>query len=404
MATNIDILKTIKQNTIDNVLVWNSYIPNKNNNVVVGEFHDATPIYNNEDSTYYSYIKLDYQNIIRNTFKARITSSGNYNALIKQENENLLIEQTTPANQIFGATTVTVVGAYLNIEKGEIQLKWNKSANCNLPPELPTIECTNEDPKTQVKQGIYSDYSYKKTDSQFGDLSTIYYAGNTTWSSNYEAILEITSGSTVNDSVSITLDDELYTIPILNNGGDILETTRQIFNGFASTSWVATKRNTKIYFQSLTFKENYGLFSFSAGMTGAAGTIDTNNIGALNWGLALINSPRNAQSSIKYKKLISFRNNKEPDWTIEPAEGTVEFKEFNYLWSAVEVQVTSYMAEIMSSPAVLLPTPLAMPMKSKIVKPSNFRNRHLYSTNKINIKSDNETLNEFTAIIINPES
>jgi len=246
MATNIELIKAIKQNTIDGVITWNNFVQNKN--MIVGEFHDITPIYDIRDGTYYSYINLDHINLTINTLSARIISAGNYVLNIRQEGNSMVLDSNTMPNMIFGTSEVTVEGVYLDIERGQLQFKWNLSNNC-VDPDPVEETCTNDLP--QIKHGLYVDYEYKKIDANFGDLSTVYYSGNTPWS-----------------------------------GPEVSE---------------------------------------------------------LLWGLALINSPRSNQSVKRVKKIITFRGtNKEPDWIFEPTEGTVEFKEFNYLWIEVEKKITQY--------------------------------------------------------------
>ena len=98
MATNIELIKAIKQNTIDGVITWNNFVQNKN--MVVGEFHDITPIYDIRDGTYYSYINLDHINLTINTFSARIISAGNYVLNIRQEGNSMVLDSNTMPNMI----------------------------------------------------------------------------------------------------------------------------------------------------------------------------------------------------------------------------------------------------------------------------------------------------------------
>ena len=253
MATNIELIKKIKQNTINGAITWNNFVIDKNaQGMVIKEYHDISPVYDAVDETYYSYIDLENNNLILNTLTAKIISSGNYTLELRQENGVVVLDPNTSPNIMFGAQTVTVVGVYLDIEKGQLQFKWNASNDCVTAVTEEEQKCKDNSSK-EKKHGLYVDYKYKNTSNIF-NLSTVYYSGNTPWSAD-----------------------------------------------------------------------------------GAS---------SLQWGIGLLNTPRSNQSVINVKKIITFRGNKEPDWVFEPAEGTVDFKEFNYLWVEVEKKITNYIFEI----------------------------------------------------------
>lgn len=176
MATIIEIIKKLTQNTNGNITTWIPKVDGSGNSVLAEE-QPIAPNVNTADGTYFAYVKLKNSHLVPNTFSAKIISAGQENQTATQSggSPNLILSDT-------GTSTIKVTSAKLDTTQGSVMLQWS---GCNISSERSLEEggfgACRGNPSNENAHKLVANYDFQKTDSNMGTLGQIYANGNTPW-------------------------------------------------------------------------------------------------------------------------------------------------------------------------------------------------------------------------------